>query len=38
MLAALAVLGLSASPAIAQAAEKVDPYDGDWHFTLTPYL
>jgi len=37
-LAALAVIGLSASPAIAPAADKLDPYDGDWHFTLTPYL
>jgi hypothetical protein len=37
-LAALAVLGLSASPAIAPAADKLDPYDGDWHFKLTPYL
>ncbi len=38
MLAALAALSLSVSPAIAPAAGKVDPYDGDWHFTLTPYL
>ena len=38
MLAALAALGLSASPAIAPAADQVNPYDGDWHFTLTPYL
>jgi hypothetical protein len=38
MFAALAVLGLSASPAIAQAGDEVDPYDGDWHFRLTPYL
>ena len=38
MLAALAVLGLVSAPAIAAAADKVDPYDGDWHFTLTPYL
>ncbi len=37
-LAALAALSLSASPAIAPAADKLDPYDGDWHFTLTPYL
>ena len=37
-LTALAVLGLSASPAIAPAADKVDPYDGGWHVTLTPYL
>jgi hypothetical protein len=38
MLAALAVLGLSASPAIAPAADKADPYEGGWHFSLTPYL
>jgi hypothetical protein len=38
MLTALADLGLSASPAIALAADKVDPYDGGWHFTLTPYV
>jgi hypothetical protein len=38
MLAALAVLSLESAPAIAAAAENVDPYDGDWHFTLTPYL
>jgi hypothetical protein len=36
--AALAVLGLAASPAIVPAADKVDPYDGGWHFRLTPYL
>lgn len=35
---ALAALGLSASPATAPAADKVDPYDGGWHFVLTPYL
>ena len=38
MLAALAALGLSASPAIVPAADQVDPYDGSWHFTLTPYV
>jgi hypothetical protein len=38
MLAALAVLGLSASSAIVPAADQVDPYDGSWHFTLTPYV
>ena len=38
MLAALAAFSLSASPAIAPAADRVDPYDGGWHFTLTPYL
>jgi hypothetical protein len=38
VLAALAALSLSASPAIAPAAERVDPHDGGWHFTLTPYL
>jgi hypothetical protein len=38
-LTTLAVLGLAAaSPAISQASDAVDPYDGDWHFTLTPYL
>jgi hypothetical protein len=37
-LAALAAIGLSASPTIAPAADKIDPYDGGWHFTLTPYL
>jgi hypothetical protein len=36
--AALAVLGLAASPAIVPAADKVDPYDGGWHFRLAPYL
>jgi len=38
-LTTLAVLGLAAaSPAISHASDAVDPYDGDWHFTLTPYL
>jgi len=37
-LSGLAVLGLSASPVTAPAADKVDPYDGGWHFTLTPYV
>jgi hypothetical protein len=37
-LAALAVFSLSASPGVATAADRVDPYDGGWHFTLTPYL
>jgi len=37
-LAALAILGVSAFPVISAAADKVDPYDGGWHFTLTPYL
>ena len=36
-LTAPAALGLSTSPAIAPAADKIDPYDGDWHFTMTPY-
>ncbi|MTW19592.1 hypothetical protein [Allochromatium palmeri] len=38
MFAALAAISLSASPAIVSAADQVDPYDGNWHFTLTPYL
>ncbi|MBK5967581.1 MULTISPECIES: hypothetical protein [Thiorhodovibrio] len=38
MLSTLAVLGLSTSPATATAADSVDPFDGDWHFSLTPYL
>ena len=37
-LAALAVLSVSALPATAPAADKIDPYDGGWHFRLTPYL
>jgi hypothetical protein len=38
-LTTLAVLGLAAaSPAINHASDAVDPYDGEWHFTLTPYL
>jgi hypothetical protein len=37
-LTALAVLGLLASPVTSPAADKVDPHDGDWHFSLTPYL
>jgi hypothetical protein len=32
------VLGLLASPVTSPAADKVDPHDGDWHFSLTPYL
>ncbi|NEX21929.1 hypothetical protein G3480_16725 [Thiorhodococcus mannitoliphagus] len=38
LLPALAVLSISASPSAAPAAETTDPYDGGWHFTLTPYL
>jgi hypothetical protein len=37
-LAALAVVGLTVCPTIASAADKVDPYDGSWHFKLTPYV
>ncbi|WP_223296718.1 hypothetical protein [Thiorhodovibrio frisius] len=37
-LTSLAVFGLLASSITATAADAVDPFDGDWHFTLTPYL
>ncbi|MBK1722984.1 hypothetical protein [Thiocystis violacea] len=37
-LTALAAVTLSASPIAALAKDQVDPYDGGWHFTLTPYL
>jgi len=37
-LAALAVFSLSTSPLTSLAADQVDPDDGSWHFTLTPYV
>jgi hypothetical protein len=38
MFAALAAIGLAAAPAIVPAASNSDPYDGGWHFRLTPYV